>query len=205
MSQVHVVTSRRAAAVLARGRGTHYLGPYFDGPTSISEAARELSEPLAKVHYWTRRWHELGLLEVAEVIPRAGRPIRRYRTVAQVLQVPPELLPETLLEAGLTRITRDLVASLTAAAPDIMYGGVLRVHKAAGHHHVSSDRFQPDGLNSARGDVLQSSFTADLTAAEARELRRELTELRDRWLQRADRAGPGTHLVLLAVTPVLPR
>lgn len=205
MPSVHVVTSSTAAAVLARGRGTDYLGPYFDGPTSIADATREISEPMAKVHYWTRRWHELGLLEVAEVVQRAGRPIRRYRTVAEVIEVPPELLPETLLEAVLTRLNRELIAGLATAAPETVYGGVLRIHKTAGHRHVSSDRSQPDGLISRREDVLQCSFTAELTASEAKELRRELEDLRDRWLQRADRTGPGTHMVLLAISPVPPR
>ena len=205
MPDVHVVTSSTAAAALARGRGTHYLGPYFDGPTSIADATRELSEPMAKVHYWTRRWHDLGLLEVAEIVQRPGRPVRRYRTVAEVIEVPPELLPETLLATGLTRLNRELIASLAAAAPETAYAGVLRIHKPDGHRHVTSDRSQPDGLISRRGDVLQSSFTAELTAAEAKELRRELEDLRDRWLQRADRPGPGTHMVLVSISPVPPR
>lgn len=200
-----VVTDPAAAAALARGRGTHYLGPYFDGPTSITAAAHELAEPLAKVHYWTHRWHELGLLEVAEVVPRAGRPIRKYKTVADTIEVPPELLPETLLEVGLTRLNRELIAGLQAAAPEAVYGGLLRIHKPTGHRHVSTDRAQADGPATLRGDVLQSTFTAELTATEARQLRRELEELRDRWLQRTERPGPGTHMVVVAISPVPPR
>jgi hypothetical protein len=205
MADVYVVTSSRTAAVLARGRGTQYLGPYFGEPTSIADAAHELSEPLAKVHYWTRRWHELGLLKVAEVVPRAGRPIRRYITIADAIEVPPELLPDTLLEAGLTRVNRELIVGLGAAAPETVYGGVLRIHKPPGHRHVSADRAQSDALTNRRADVLQSTFTAEFTAAEARQLRRELEDLRDRWLQRADRPGRGTHMVLLAISPVPPR
>jgi hypothetical protein len=195
----------QAAAALARNRGTNYLGPYFDGPTSIAHAARELSEPLAKVHYWTRRWHDLGVLEVAEVVQRAGRPIRRYRTVADMLEVPPELLPGSLLETGLTRDNRELIAGLAAAVPEIVYGGVLRIHKPAGHRHVTFDRRQPDGAPERRGDVLHTTFTAELTADEAEQLREELADLRDRWLQPADRPGPGTHLIMLAMSPTPPR
>jgi hypothetical protein len=199
----HVVGSPQAAATLAAGRGTTYLQPYFDQPTSIAEAARSLAKPLARVHYWTHRWHDLGILEVAEVIARKGRPIRRYRTVADVIEVPPQLLPHSLFEQQLARANRELVAGMEAAVPEVTLGGLLRIHKPPGEHSVTTDRTL-DGPRTGRGDVLQCNFTASLDREEAAQLRQELEQLRDRWTQKAGRLGAGTHLVALAITPLAP-
>lgn len=199
----YVVESREAAAALARGRGTHILAPYFDAPTSVAGAARALGEPLARVYYWTRRWHDLGVLTVAEVVPRKGRPINLYKTVAEIVEVPPQLLPTALFEAQVARDSRVLVAGLNAAVPEIFFGGVLRVHRPAGQRYVSTDRTMPEGTP-RRHDVLQTTFSVALDREEAAGLRTELEQLRDRWLQPSDRPGRATHLVVLAIAPLPP-
>lgn len=201
MTSTHVVESAEVASVLASGRGTSYLGPYFDRPTSIAEAARELSRPLSRVHYWTHRWHDLGILVVHDVAARKGRPIRRYRTVADVIEVPPELLPHTLFESQMARDTRELVAALGAAVPEVVHGGLLRIHKPAGLRGVNVDRTLGD-VTRMPSDALQSSFGLTLDKHQAEQLRLELEELRTRWLRKSGRSGRSSHLVALALAPV---
>lgn len=199
-----MVTSADVSAVLARGRGTQYLGPYFGDGNSIAEAARELGQPLSKVHYWTHRWHDLGLLTIKSTSPRMGRPVRHYCTVADEFEVPAHLLPDELAQAQLARANRELLAALKVAAPEIVFGGVLRIHKPAGHHNVSVHRDAPADAPPMRNDVLQTHFTAALTPAEATQLRDELRELNERWTHRAGRPGSETHVVMLSLSPSKP-
>lgn len=199
-----MVDSAQVAAVLARGRGTQYLGPYFGDENSIAQATTELGQPLGKVHYWTHRWHDLGLLAIRSTTPRRGRPVRKYRTIADVFEVPAHLLPDTLLRAQLDRTNRELLDALRVAAPEIVLSGVLRIHKPTGHHNVSIDRSAPTGASQARDDVLQTHFTAALTPAEATQLSDELQQLRERWTHRSSRPGRETHLVVLSLSPIPP-
>jgi len=58
------------------------------------------------------RFCRLGLLEVAEVRARAGRPIKLYRTTAEAFFLPHAAAPELVTE----RLARELRAGLMAAA-----------------------------------------------------------------------------------------
>lgn len=197
------ITDPEAAACLAAGRGSHFLAPYFAGPSSVTQAASYLHESVAKTHYWTRRWHDLGLLEVVREVPRSGRPIKLYATVADEFVVPPDLLPANLLLQQLERGTRELHDALVHAAPEAVYAGSLKVHKPQGSRHVSSDRIAStaDG-HTSRGDALHTEFSIALSAAEAKAAREELEALRDKWIQRSERTDKVTHLFILAMAPV---
>lgn len=195
------------ASVLAAQVGTGYLAPYFAGPHSVQEACDYLDEPMSKVHYWTRRWHDLGAVEVVERVPRKGRSIARYRCVAREFVVPDDLLPETLLEQQLRRINQRLLEGLVSAAPQVAYEGRLHVSQPPGHRGVSHDRTARQGVD--QGNSLSCSFDLLLTDDEARELREELEAVRDRWLERgASRErrlleqGYTPSLTMLATTPV---
>lgn len=50
---------------------------------SLTELARELDQPLGKLHYHVRRLMACGLLTVERTEQRPGRPIRYYRAIAQ--------------------------------------------------------------------------------------------------------------------------
>ncbi|NHN54637.1 hypothetical protein G9U51_02430 [Calidifontibacter sp. DB0510] len=199
MRTVYVVRSPDAAAALADGRGLPYLAQYFTTARSIKEAADRLGEPLAKVHYWTRRWHELGLLEVVEERRRGGRPIRVYRTVAQLFEVPAGSLPHEKFEARMARSRRVQRAAAEEAVPELQHAAVLRVYNEGTDGQVSTDRTTDGAVR--RGDILSCDFTVRLSAADARRLRDELEDLRNRWLERGT-GRSGTHMVELAITPL---
>lgn len=191
---------------LSAGRGVHYLAPYFAGPRAVAEAAEYLEEPIARVHYWTRRWCELGLLEVVEERARAGRPIRLYRTVAQRFVVRPEHLPEGHFDRMVDRYHRHLGEALRRAVLTENPMSLL-VHQMAGQVGVSVSNTPTPELpeRRSRRDSIHSSVGLHLDDAEARELAEELGAVLRRWSERCgDRrpgAGRSTYLALVAMTP----
>lgn len=189
------------ARCLAAGRGTTFLSPYFDGPTSVSEAAEHAAEFLAKTHYWTRRWLDLGALELVDEVPRAGRAIKCYRTVADEFVVDGDLLPDGMLARQLDHSSRRLAQALahaTAYAP-----GSMRIYKQPDQHHATTI-WSAGGARRTRPDTLHSSLTVALSPAEAAKARRELEELQRRWIRRSGRNGEDTHLLVLGIAPLQP-
>ena len=74
------------------------FGCFLGRTRSVREAADALGRDLDAVLYRVRRLHAVGLLEVAAVQARAGRPIKRYRAVHDAWFVPFEALPYADLE-----------------------------------------------------------------------------------------------------------
>ena len=60
---------------------------------SVSEAAAALGMELKRTHYYVRRLQALGLLAVVEERPRAGRPVKLYRAVADSFFIRHEAAP----------------------------------------------------------------------------------------------------------------
>jgi hypothetical protein len=81
-------------------------------PRSIAEVARDREYDLKRLHHHVLRFCRLGLLEVAEVRARAGRPVKLYRTTSEAFFVPHAATPELATDP----LARDLRAGLQAAA-----------------------------------------------------------------------------------------
>ncbi|GAB3578367.1 hypothetical protein [Calidifontibacter terrae] len=200
------ITEPVIADALSARVGPRYLSAYFATARSMSEAVDYLEEPMGKVHYWTRRWHDLGLLEIVDRVQRAGRPIVRYRTIARKFVVPERLLPESLLERQLNAVNAAMLRNLQRGYPDVAYDGELTVWQPPGQRGISIDRASSRGKRAAEKGGLHSSFIVNLDPAETAELRTELEVLRDRWLERAGgedrRAGEDgrrANMVILAL------
>lgn len=95
-------------------------------PLSLAEAVSRSGIELKRLHNYVQRLVRVGLLRVAALRPRAGRPIKLYRTVADSFFVPGDLLlkPSTdeiaselrgLLQADEARGTEGIRVSLGAA------------------------------------------------------------------------------------------
>lgn len=199
------ISEPAVADALSARTGAQYLGPYFDRARSVAEAVEYLDEPMNKVHYWTRKWHDFGLIEIVERERRAGRPIARYRTIAKKFVVPERLLPQSLLERQLNSVNAQMLRNLQREYPEIAYDGELTVWQAPGQRGISIDRASSRKEETAAKGGLHSSFVVALDPDEAREMRAELQAVRDRWLERgggADRQvgkdGRSGYLVILA-------
>ena len=79
------------ARLLTDDAATRFLEPFLGRERSASQAARELGVPIDTLLYRVSRFLEAGLLEIVREEPRAGRPIKIYRTVADGFYVPFEL------------------------------------------------------------------------------------------------------------------
>lgn len=101
-----MVSDRRLADILTDPAELRRLEPFLGREASVSEAARLTGEKPNTVLSRVRRYVRLGLLEQTRSVPRQGRPIRLYRTKADVFFIPFDTTSAESLEAGLAE--RDL-------------------------------------------------------------------------------------------------
>ena len=99
--RTEVVRDDVRAALLLDPRTLRQLEPFLAAPRSVSEAARIRNEKPNTVLKRVQRFLKAGLVELAETVPRRGRPLRRYRTVADVFFVPFEASAAGSLEEAL--------------------------------------------------------------------------------------------------------
>lgn len=112
LSRALTITDPRAAAALVDPVSQGMILAFAGRARSIAEVARDGEYDLKRLHHHVQRFCRLGLLEVADSRPRAGRPVKLYRTVAEAFFVPHGALPELHTE----RLVRNLRAGLRRAA-----------------------------------------------------------------------------------------
>ena len=100
------IEDARQADMLSDTRRFEYFTPFVAQEQSVSEAATEVGCSLETMLYHVNRFLDAGLLRVAREKPRAGRPIKLYRSVADAFFVPFHLTSYTDLEAWLLDTTR---------------------------------------------------------------------------------------------------
>lgn len=161
----------------------------FAAPASIAEVARMRGYDLKRLHHHVLRFCRLGLLEVAEVRARAGRPIRLYRTVAEAFFVPHAAARELATE-GLAR--------------DLREGLALAARRPGKGYFIWADADGVARREPARGDAPPEAAEMwrilRLSPDEMAALSAELDELLTRYLRNA--RGPGrTYLLHAALAP----
>ncbi|RNI19012.1 hypothetical protein EFY87_17300 [Flexivirga caeni] len=143
-----------------------------------------LQVSLPKVHYWVRSLYDAGILEIVAEQRRKGRPIKRYRAVAEEFIIPAEKLPEDYFARVMRRSNAEMIDALAAAAPEWVISGDFRV-SASSPTRGSQDRILREGARFGT-TTHQSGCSLRITESEARELAEELRDLRDRWIARSD-------------------
>jgi DNA-binding transcriptional ArsR family regulator len=88
------ITDPALVRVFADSPKRRLLLSFVDRSRSVSEMARELQQPLARVHYHVTDLARLGLLKVERIEPRHGRPVKYYRAVSSRFLVPLDVLEE---------------------------------------------------------------------------------------------------------------
>lgn len=86
------------ARLLTDAVSRSYFMPFLARTRSVSEAAVERGCALDAMHYRVRRFLAAGLLRVVGQRPRAGRPIKLYRSIAEALYIPFALTPYAEVE-----------------------------------------------------------------------------------------------------------
>lgn len=100
------VTTAAAAVALADPALQRYLEPFIARDGTVAQAARELGVTTNSLLYRVRRLEAAGLLRVVRLTPRAGRPVKVYRSVADAFYLPFALTREATLEALMLTLDR---------------------------------------------------------------------------------------------------
>ncbi len=211
----HRVTDETAAAFLVQDANRRYLRPFLEKSASVSEAAEELGEAVESVYYRVRRMLELGIVEVTREEPRAGRPVKYYRSVGQGLFVPFSVTGAATVEEITTasnaqidqRFVRGQVTAMRQAFEDRGAWGYRLFRDADGSVHFDyAPHDAPDDF-----DLLQAMLAPDappvvsawiglpLPREEAKALQRELVELAARYRAKATTEGASVRYYMLRV------
>jgi hypothetical protein len=189
LSRALTVEAPKAAQALLEPASQAMVLAFTGAPKSIAAVARAHGFDLKRLHHHVQRFCRLGLLEVAEVRARAGRPIKLYRTTAPAFFVPHAAARELATE----QLARDLREGLKLAA-----------RRPGKGFFVYADADGVAHREPARGDAPPEAAEMwrilRLSTAEMAELSAELDELLTRYLRNAK--GPGrTYLLHAALAP----
>ncbi|MFA5594712.1 MAG: hypothetical protein WDA15_05470 [Trueperaceae bacterium] len=204
-----LVTADDAAEALTDPTTLRHLAPFLGRTLSVAEAARESGEKPNTTLKRVQRFVEMGLLEVVGERKRAGRPVKLYRTVADVFFVPFEATHAESLEAALAErdayweamLRRNVVRARSERLGT--WGtrfyrdtrGRLQVQTAV-TPDVNATTLDPEGP--AVLSLWRDQLTLDF--ADAKQLQREMFALVQRYNQRQ---GAQRYLVRMGLAPVL--
>jgi hypothetical protein len=186
-----------AASFLIDLRDHGILAPFFEGPTSVAEAAERLGLPFQAVYYRVRRAAGFGILVVAEERRRAGRAVKRYRTAGDGLFVPFAATTAATLEELLRASNASYDAELVRGQVDALWRPVgdperwgFRIfrHRDGSVHVDLAPEEAPDDFDlhhhlMGRGGLAVVSYWMQLPLEpeHAEGLHRELVELVERY------------------------
>ena len=183
MQERIVITEAAAAAVFASASQRNIVETLMEAPLSLAALARVTHKPLSLLHYHVEKWLRLGLVEIVDVQPRAGRPVKRYQATARSFFVPADRMRE-LPGAGLGLLLRDALdrhrrasSAGRASSPYRWQGPRTIVHRDVPDRSVALERWLDIGLASADAD---STFE-DLSAVIDR-YRTRVSDTRPRYL-----------------------
>jgi hypothetical protein len=205
-----VVRDGARARLLLDPRSRRQLEPFLGATASVTEAARLQRAKPNTVLRRVRRFVEAGLLEVAETVARRGRPIRRYRAVAEVFFVPFEASAAADLEQALAEregwLERLLRRSVVRARREALGVWGTRIYRDARGRVQVQMAVRPD----SDADVLDAGEPAVLSAwrdgleldyEDAKTLQRELVDLLHRYQRKR---GAQRYVVHLGLAPIAP-
>lgn len=217
------ISDPAAARLLADASSRRFLSPFMGGEGTVRQAADQLGVHMSSVLYRVRQFLQLGLLHVARIEPRRGRPVRHYRTTAASFFVPFEITPiespEAVSQHVFTEVRRTLDAGIGAAwLRAIGEDRQLGIHVFAGPDGsmlmdiaVPPDTglgrpgssFLTELLQDEAPAVWDSWTTLRLAPADAKALQRDLAQLVRRYRPATARPeAVADYLVRLAMAPL---
>lgn len=207
---IKIVNDARAADVLVNPLTLRQLAPFLARARTVSEVAAETGDKPNTVLARVRRFMRLGLLTVDSITPRAGRPIKRYRTVADSFFVPYEATSAATLESLMAERDRYYEALLRRGVvktriEDVGTWGTriyrddkgrLQIQTAVTpeQNYTMIDADRPAVISAWRDSVY-------LDFADAKALQREMFELLERYQQKE---GAQRYIIRLGLAPILP-
>ena len=202
-----VVNDPMQVDLLLNLNAMRHFAPFVRGPRTLGEAAAELSVPPSTLAYWTGRLQRVGLLEVVERRPRAGKPIPVYRATANEYRIPlGSMSPgtkEEFMNSGRRKVFDRFVTAVDRTLEKFFSDGIaVRGHPERGIEIGFVD--PPDGRTPP---VTEWWGIVELTDDEATSLHVELNDLVRRYSHDRPEKGRRSHVVVvgLAAEPRSPR
>jgi hypothetical protein len=178
-----VVSDQTQARFLTDPAKKTFFTPFLARERRIAQAAAEVGCSTNRMLYQVRTLMDCGLLRVQRVEPRAGRPVKVYRSVYDAYFVPFYVTPYDTLEQRITVQGDPIWASLVAA-----YADALRRSKRHGHllHRVNDIVHTTDQLPETTPSgqaIFWSDTTLTIRDIDARELGSDVRQ----WYEKAQR------------------
>ncbi|MGL5930178.1 MAG: hypothetical protein ACRCY8_14695 [Dermatophilaceae bacterium] len=199
------VTEPKAIRCLVDAEHLMYLGAFLGKEQSVANAARELGVPFARAYVRVRTLERVGLLRKHRLQRRKGRPITTYVATAEEFDIPlPVLFGTREVGAVENRWHDRFVRSLEQQALRHLTqnpNGSLRIAERAGR--LGTELVDADGQAVSFDDPAVAPVSWGWTPLrlledDARELRREIDLLRERYYTRHQACGSpfvlGLHL-----------
>ena len=202
------VRDERAAALLLDNKTRRLLSPFVAATKSVKEASDELFMKLATYYPYVKGFERAGLIEVVEVVPRAGRAIKHYRSVADEYFIPHTVSPlmghYEALELGMHNILFQAVLQAWSESTDEVNTWGFRFYKnpELGFSAMGARaKGEPWDLFRDEGPVILPYWRRlFLSREKARALQLELHEVLERYT--AEQSGGDTYLLRIGLAPL---
>jgi hypothetical protein len=204
------IVDEEKARFLSDPESRKYLQPFFLKDRSLKEASGLLGCSLQAIFYRVKIFEKAGLLKVVRREKRAGRAVKRYKTVSDVFFVPFNITPYAVIEENLfNQLNPRLTLILRGVAR------VLHAEENFGQYAYLGDDgtvwytgSPPKGVMSVAQkshDLLALDVSGDLELSfdEALALKKDLVALLDRYTKASGKKGVKayTYAVLFSPTP----
>jgi hypothetical protein len=208
LERYRVVRDPAAAELLMNPSTLRQLAPFLGKARSVTEAAADSGDLPNTVLKRVARFLAAGLLEVAETVPRRGRPIKRYRTTAELFFVPFEVTAAESLDASLAERDayweRLLRRNVVRARMEVLGTWGTRVYRDGRDRLQIQTAVTPEANASTLDDdapAVLSSWrdSVMLDFEDAKALQREMFDLLLRYEQKR---GSQRYIVRLGLAPV---
>ncbi|GGJ21817.1 ArsR/SmtB family transcription factor [Deinococcus roseus] len=207
MSSLQVNTPELAAFLMDPIKRVR-LVPFLGKENTIKQAASELGISISLMHHHAQKMLDLGLIQVVSEVPRKGKAIFWYRSVADAFYVPFSLTPfETLQAAFLKseapwqeRLIRGLLKdALHLEEPGKAWGVLIR-RDQHGDFDVTTSLGPDQEATNLPGAQWSSWTEIHLTPEEALAFREELQQV---WLRYRGKQNGQRYLLRLGLAKVV--
>lgn len=201
------ITDPKIAAFLNDTTKNRFLAPFIARERSLSESANIVDVKLNAMTYWVKRLLEMNLIKQTRNEARKGSSVRYYRSTADEIIVPGDLIPKESYEAVLQEQMQPMFEHLIRAN----VRSALKQHPGGWNLHFYR---RPDGVvwREDKPDLpggrralplpaLNDWYRPVLTKESAKKLEAELIELLERYQVIETTKGGTPYLAYIALVP----
>jgi DNA-binding transcriptional ArsR family regulator len=202
-----IITDAKVAAFLNDTTKNRFLAPFIAKERSLSEAAKIVGVKLNTMTYWVKKLLEMNLIKQTRSEARKGSSVRYYRSIADEIIVPVELIPKESYEAVLFEQMQPIFehfirANVRSALKQHPGGWKLHFFRRPDGVVWREDKPDlPGGRRTLPFPALNDWYRPTLTRENAKKLEAELIELLERYQTKEYAKGGTPYLAHIALVP----